>query len=548
MNHMSYSSSASSFPCSVEPMVTSVLVIGAGIAGLSFALRLPVDTPLVIVTKGSLGESNTWYAQGGLAAAVGQDDGPDLHYLDTLAAGAGLCDPEAVRLLVEDGPSAVQWLVEQGTMFDRDNQEFSLGREAAHSRHRVLHAGGDATGAEIERALVTQLRNRPLTSVLEHTAAIDLIVDGTGTCRGAYLLTDGAELAQPVFARTTVMANGGAGRLWAVTSNPPGASGDGIAMAMRSGVLVADLEFTQFHPTVLSIDGVEPFLITEAIRGEGAYLLNRDGHRFMVDQHELAELAPRDVVARAIQREVTARDGQPVFLDLRHLDTAMVLRRFPTIASRLETYGLDLTSDLIPVAPAAHYFMGGVVATTEGRTSMPGLIAIGEVSCTGVHGANRLASNSLLEGLVFGLRAADALSAADHCQDLPELTDKAPYPPIPAPSPPTDCDALVRHQIQRIMSTHVAVVRDAAGLNLALDLLDALDASQPGLPSDLESLLLLAREVTRSALNREESRGGHYRLDFPDSNPSLDGMHQLVTVGQTEEVRAFGPLGMMLSA
>ena len=298
---------------------------------------------------------------------------------------------------------------------------------------------------------------------LSTPAAIELIVDGLGTCRGAYLVAAGAERAQPMFARTTVLANGGAGRLWAVTSNPPGASGDGIAMAMRSGVVVADLEFTQFHPTVLSIDGVEPFLITEAIRGEGAYLLDRDGNRFMVGQHELAELAPRDVVARAIQREVTAHDGKPVFLDLRHLDPAMVLHRFPTIASRLQTYGLDLTTDLIPVAPAAHYFMGGVVATTEGCTSMPGLIAIGEVSCTGVHGANRLASNSLLEGLVFGLRAADALVRTNPALEVPNLPAQPSYPSLAAPDAPSDRELQIRHQIQRIMSTHVAVVRDRSG-------------------------------------------------------------------------------------
>jgi L-aspartate oxidase len=313
-------------------------------------------------------------------------------------------------------------------------------------------------------------------------------------------------------------------------------------MAMQAGVTVADLEFTQFHPTVLSLDGVEPFLITEAIRGEGAYLLDRAGNRFMLEQHELAELAPRDVVARAIQQEVTAHDGQPVFLDLRHLEPAMVLHRFPTIASRLQTYGLDLTSDLIPVAPAAHYFMGGVVATTEGRTSMPGLIAIGEVSCTGVHGANRLASNSLLEGLVFGLRAADALSDADHIQDLPDLPDFAPYPPLAAPSSPTDRDGQIRHQIQRIMSTHVAVVRDAPGLRRALDSLDALAANQTELTKELETLLLLAREVTRSALNREESRGGHFRIDFPATLSSLDGMHQLVEVRKGVKERSFGPL------
>jgi L-aspartate oxidase len=542
---MSLSGYGRSSSHAAESLRTGVLVIGAGIAGLSFALRLPADTPMVIVTKGALGESNTWYAQGGLAAAVGADDDPELHYLDTMAAGAGLCDPEAVRTLVDDGPSAVRWLVEHGTRFDFDSGGFALGREAAHSRHRVLHAGGDATGAEIERALVAKLRSRPDSIVLEHTAATELIVDASGACLGACLVTEGTNLARPVFAQTTVMANGGAGRLWAVTSNPPGASGDGIAMAMRAEVTVADLEFTQFHPTVLSIDGVEPFLITEAIRGEGAYLRDRAGQRFMLDEHELAELAPRDVVARAIQREVTARDGQPVYLDLRHLDQTMVAHRFPTISSRLQSHGLNLASDLIPVAPAAHYFMGGVIATTEGRTSMPGLLAIGEVSCTGVHGANRLASNSLLEGLVFGLRAADALTVDSNLGTIAEPPmDHSHSLPV-AVEPPADAELRVRQQVQRIMSTHVAVVRSAPGLQAALESLDGLVADNPGLTKDLANLLLLARQVTRSALTREESRGGHFRVDFPTTDPLLDGMHQIVGVRAQGERRTFGPLAMV---
>lgn len=520
---------------------TGVLVIGAGIAGLSFALRLPSHIPMIVVTKGSLGESNTWYAQGGLAAAVGTDDDPDLHYIDTMAAGAGLCDAEAVRVLVEEGPKAVRWLIEQGTRFDVENDELALGREAAHSRNRVLHAGGDATGAEIERSLVEELRQRPEVQVLEFTTAIELITDDRQSCLGAVLHTDGEDVTRRVLATTTVLANGGAGRLWAVTSNPPGASGDGIAMALQAGVAVADLEFTQFHPTVLSMPGVDPFLITEAIRGEGAFLRDQQGERFMVDLHPLAELAPRDVVARAIQHKVTTNDGLPVYLDLRHLDHDLVLRRFPTIASRLAGIGISITDDLIPVAPAAHYFMGGVVATTHGWTSMPGLMAIGEVSCTGVHGANRLASNSLLEGLVFGIRAADTIASQPLAWALPSaMAEDSPRPPVPTSLTPNQL--AIRQRIQKQMSRHVAVVRDAAGLGAALKELQDVQDEQEDIPVDLRHMLGLAIEITRSALAREESRGGHFRSDFPETNPELDGMHQLVESGNGAERRVFGSL------
>ncbi|MDQ4099228.1 MAG: L-aspartate oxidase, partial [Chloroflexota bacterium] len=412
-----------------QEAIFDVVVIGAGIAGLAFTLRLPEGLRVALVTKGALGESNTRYAQGGLAAAMGTDDSPELHFADTMAAGAGLCDPSPVRALVERGPSAVRWLLARGTRFDADGRTtLALGREAAHSRRRVLHAGGDATGAEIERALVARVRARPGTDVLERTTALDLIL-GDERCVGAIVRTaTGATHA--LRARTTVLANGGAGQLWAVTSNPPAATGDGIAIALRAGVAVADLEFTQFHPTVLDLPNVPPFLISEAVRGEGAYLRNRAGERFMVDDHALAELAPRDVVARAIQREL-AGDGSPsVWLDLRHLDPSRMAERFPTIAAYLLRHGLDLTRDLVPVAPAAHYFMGGIVAGTAGETSLPGLLALGEVACTGVHGANRLASNSLLEGLVFGLDAADRLAQGD----LPDLVAlRRPHPVAAGP-------------------------------------------------------------------------------------------------------------------
>ncbi len=535
---------------------TDVLVIGAGIAGLSFTLRLPEHVSVILVTKGSLGESNTWYAQGGLAAAVGTDDDPNLHFADTIAAGAGLCDEATVRELVDGGPAAVQWLIEHGTRFDVERETLALGKEAAHSRNRVLHAGGDATGAEIERSLVAQLRARPSVTILDHTTALDLVVTPGGVCAGAIVVEN--ESTETVFlaASTTVMANGGAGQLWAVTSNPPGATGDGIAMALRAGVAVADLEFTQFHPTVLTRSRLDPFLITEAIRGEGAYLLSADGRRFMLDIHESAELAPRDIVARAIQRQVTLDGGRPVSLDLRHLEPEMVLRRFPTIAERLRRHELSLTSDLIPVAPAAHYFMGGIVADAQGRTTMAGLLAIGEVSCTGVHGANRLASNSLLEGLVFGLIAAERISS--QLVRSPAANPLSNPPPANVDTlPPASLAALaalaaladiraVRGDIQRLMSAHLAVVRNESGMRATIRELDAIGEHVASLECvssvEVRNLLLLAHEVSRSARAREESRGGHFRDDFPQRDPAFDLRHQVVQATGGLVERRFGAL------
>jgi L-aspartate oxidase len=515
-----------------------VVVVGAGIAGLAFALRLPEQTRLALVTKGALGESNTRYAQGGLAAAVGEDDEPALHYEDTLIAGAGLCDPEAVRILVEQGPAAVDWLLAQGTAFDRDAaSRLELGREGAHSRNRVLHAGGDATGFEIERALVARIRERHIATIFEHATALDLLVQD-GRCAG--IVMDHADTRFALRAGVTVLANGGCGQLWSVTSNPPAATGDGVAMAIRAGVTVADLEFTQFHPTVLALPGGAPFLISEAVRGEGAYLRNRAGERFMVGQHPLAELAPRDVVARAIQAQMVP-DGQPsVWLDLRHLDPAEMERRFPTIARHLAAQGLSLTRDLLPVAPAAHYFMGGIDAGTDGTTSLPGLLAIGEVSCTGVHGANRLASNSLLEGLVFGLSAADRLdSVAPPATGISPARDGHRLPALPD----EETHAL-RTELQAIMSRDVSVVRDHASLDDAEHRLREIAERIAGrairsVPAiELRNMALLALAMTISARNRRESRGGHYRSDYPATDPALDGMHQFVLPGNRRVFRS----------
>lgn len=514
-----------------------VIVVGAGVAGLAFTLSLPADLRVALLTKGALGESNTRYAQGGLSAAVGPDDSPELHAQDTLTAGAGLSDEPAVETLVAGAPEAVRWLTALGAAFDTGpNGEVLLGREAAHSRRRVLHAGGDATGAEIERALVAGVREDVNVDVFAGAFVVDLVVVD-GRCRGIIAeLGPGAGLTF-LEAPVTVLAAGGAGHLWATTSNPLGATADGLAMALRAGVAVADTEFVQFHPTVLAMPGASPFLVSEAVRGEGAYLRDAAGERFMLGNHLLAELAPRDVVARGIQQQMALDQRDHVDLDLRHLDPEEVRARFPTITSELASRGLDLATDLIPVAPAAHYFIGGVAADTEGRTSLPGLLAFGEAASTGIHGANRLASNSLLEGLVFGMAGADRLA-----EEWPLIAaENASLPPVPVPVAPEVGQggnaAMLRRQLQRVMSQEVAVVRSAEGLARARAAIDALAAeanAQGGDPEtdsrerwELRNLIDAARSVIDNAAFREESRGAHYRSDFPATNADLAGEHTL---------------------
>ncbi|MBL8128993.1 MAG: L-aspartate oxidase [Chloroflexia bacterium] len=514
-----------------------VIVVGAGVAGLAFTLSLPADLRVALLTKGALGESNTRYAQGGLSAAVGPDDSPELHAQDTLTAGAGLSDEPAVETLVAGAPEAVRWLTALGAAFDTGpNGEVLLGREAAHSRRRVLHAGGDATGAEIERALVAGVREDVNVDVFAGAFVVDLVVVD-GRCRGIIAeLGPGAGMTF-LEAPVTVLAAGGAGHLWATTSNPLGATADGLAMALRAGVAVADTEFVQFHPTVLAMPGASPFLVSEAVRGEGAYLRDAAGERFMLGNHLLAELAPRDVVARGIQQQMALDQRDHVDLDLRHLDPEEVRARFPTITSELASRGLDLATDLIPVAPAAHYFIGGVAADTEGRTSLPGLLAFGEAASTGIHGANRLASNSLLEGLVFGMAGADRLA-----EEWPLIAaENASLPPVPVPVAPEvghgGNAAMLRRQLQRVMSQEVAVVRSAEGLARARAAIDALAAeanARGGDPQtdsrerwELRNLIDAARSVIDNAAFREESRGAHYRSDFPATNADLAGQHTL---------------------
>ena len=492
------------------------LVIGSGIAGLRAALSLVDAGDVVILTKADPRESNTGYAQGGIAAAMGPDDSPELHARDTIAAGDGLCVSEAVDVLVREGPRYVSELIDWGAAFDRaaDGRP-ALGREGAHSARRVLHAR-DATGREIARLLWSRVSGDRRIRVVDDALATDLVMSG-GHCAGAAFVTT-SDVRGTVSAGRTLLAAGGAGQVFRETTNPAIATGDGIAMAARAGARVVDLEFVQFHPTVLNVEGAPRFLLSEALRGEGARLINNAGEPFTQRYEHAGDLASRDLVSRAIVHEAE-RTGPPIYLSLAHLDPVFVRQRFPTITQACATAGLDLARDPIPVSPAAHYVMGGVDTDLDGRTSLPGLFAAGEVACTGVHGANRLASNSLLEGLVFGARAAEAMKAAPRPAAFP-VSDV-----IEGTAPGRGGDKVPSaYEARDLMWRHVGVLRARPSLERAVAQLQewagAVAASWPSHGNDQElrrisSIVTAGLLIARAALRRTESRGAHFRTDFP---------------------------------
>ncbi|PKQ27349.1 MAG: L-aspartate oxidase [Actinobacteria bacterium HGW-Actinobacteria-4] len=528
-----------------------VIVVGSGIAGLTTALELrsKVDRVLV-VTKGILSSGSTVWAQGGIAAALHPEDTPDEHLHDTLVAGAGLCSEDAVRILVDEGPERVRELVARGARFDTEpDGAMTLTREGGHHRDRIAHAGGDATGAEISRALIAQLeaiKNDPGIEVIEHAMVVDLLTaapdaDGRpGAVCGVTLHIIGEGTRDGVGAalgKAVVMATGGIGQIYRSSTNPASATADGLAAGLRAGAALADVEFVQFHPTVLwqgaAARGQQP-LISEAVRGEGAYLLNSAGERFMAGAHPQAELAPRDVVSKAIVATMTAEGSDNVFLDCRHLGAEFLLERFPTIHARLGERGIDMGVDLIPVAPAQHYHSGGILTDLRGRSTVAGLYAIGEAACTGVHGANRLASNSLLEGLVFAARAskdaADVVAAGVVKQQ----------DPVDRPGPTSLVPATMLPQIQAIAHAGAGPVRNANGLATARAQLSEIrtrfrtEDARGVLPQVAEweasNVLAAASVLTQAALSREETRGGHLREDFPETDDAAWKMRLAVSL------------------
>lgn len=511
---------------------TDILIIGGGLAGLRAANAVQSHQRVLVVTKDVLRESNSTYAQGGIAGVLDPNDRFENHIRDTLVAGANLCDADVVNMVIRDGPSRIEELVRWGTQFDKEQGELELGREGGHSHERIVHAQGDATGAEIMRAVIQRTRSLKNVQILENTFTIDLLTHG-GHCRGAIVSEDGGP-PMMVWAKETILCTGGAGQVFRESTNPAVATADGSSLAYRAGVQLSDMEFMQFHPTVLYIAGSSRSLITEAVRGEGAHLVDSTGHRFMPEYDERAELAPRDVVSQSIIRQMHATSHPCVYLDLSHLDADHVRGRFPGIAEVCAKFGLDITTDRIPVRPGAHYMLGGVTVDRQGRTSLPGLWAAGEVTSTGLHGANRLASNSLLEGLVYGAAAGGAASRSasegDHemrAQQIRSSTTMA--------TELFDIDD-VRVSLKSLMGRLVGVERDAEGLQKAADTIRSYSSYVMNHQFDdvagweLQNLLTTAAVMVSSAMVRTESRGVHFRSDFPKQDDQNWRRHLTVQI------------------
>jgi L-aspartate oxidase len=491
-------------------LVSDYVVIGSGVAGLRAAIALAESgANVTVLTKDKASESNTEYAQGGVAVALSEDDDAELHEGDTLIAGAELCDEPAVEVLVSEGTRYIRQLIQWGTEFDKEGGKLLFTQEAAHSRRRILHSNGDSTGAEIVRSLIARARLEPTINLHPFSNTESLLIRN-GKCVGVRFLDPILRCPREIYARGVVLCTGGAGQLYLHTTNPPVATGDGMAMAYFADADVADMEFIQFHPTALSIDGAPRFLLSEAMRGEGGVLRNVLGERFMERYDERLELAPRDIVSRSIVAEMRRTGSRHVFLDMTSLDAEFLKARFPKIDLTCRQFGLDITKEMLPVSPASHYCMGGVRTDLWGRTTVTGLYAAGEVACTGVHGANRLASNSLLEGLVFGARSGEA-ALADALE-------------VPSQGTPTENRAgeiggseiatAVRKRVKRVMWERVGILRDRSSLRRAIREFEQIEASK--LSTSSRNFVTLALLVSRAALWREESRGGHYRSDFPE--------------------------------
>jgi L-aspartate oxidase len=503
------------------------IIVGSGIAGLYSALLAKDYGSVLIITKGGIEDCNTRYAQGGIAAAIGKNDSAELHYNDTIKAGAGLCNPEAVKILVTEAPDRISDLIRFGVPFDTLEGEIALTREAAHSVPRIVHAGGDATGEYIESTLSEQVLISGI-NVLEYCLATEIVIEG-GEVKGIKATDFRSGLNEEYGCGFVILASGGSGRLYKYTTNSDTATGDGIALAFRAGAEITDMEFFQFHPTALRLPGVWPFLITEAVRGEGGILRNVEGYRFMPDYAPAGELAPRDIVARSILFEMRKTGSDRVFLDVTHIPPVTVTTRFPHIYRFCLDHGLDICKGLIPVAPAAHYLMGGVKVNTWGETNISGLFAAGETACTGVHGANRLASNSLLEVIVFSKRIIEKTQMPK--QGLAATAASSPdYHRLSAPPAVEDIPVLNLPNLQSMLWDEVGIVRSGEGLKRAAGILAAWQDVLPQ-PTDrpsyeLNALVVNARLVTEAALLREESRGAHYRTDFLE--PSTEWLRHTV--------------------
>ncbi len=491
-------------------LVTDFIVIGSGVAGLRASIALAESgADVTVLTKDKASESNTEYAQGGVAVVLSEDDDAELHEGDTLVAGAGLCDEPAVETLVTEGTKYIKQLIDWGTEFDREGGKLVFTQEAAHSRRRILHAHGDSTGAEFVRSLIARARQERTINLLPFANTESLIVED-GRCVGVRFLDPILRSPREVYGKAVIMCTGGAGQLYQHTTNPPVATGDGMAMAYFAGAEMADMEFIQFHPTALSVEGAPRFLLSEAMRGEGGILRNVQGERFMSRYDQRQELAPRDIVSRSIVAEMRRTGSRHVFLDMTALDAEFLRERFPKIDATCKQFGLDIAKDMLPVSPASHYCMGGIRTDLHGRSTVPGLYAAGEVSCTGVHGANRLASNSLLEGLVFGARAGEAAVADSLKFGVSDFR----LSEAPSGQNSQPISTAVKKRVKRVMWERVGILRDRGSLLRAISEFEQIERSNLGTSS--RNFVTLALLVARAALWREEARGGHFRSDFPE--------------------------------